>query len=500
MPQYNISQANRITDRARIMAEEQADAVREGADQTAGSIVNLVNAPLNAYRTQADRNTAAEEREQKKAELQQTMNLRERQGALTEEQITGIKTENNFNAEFGGREREARIGQNESARDLASQQVKAAQAETEFYDTPATQAGFDGAKPGQTTRQYELAQGVAQKSGALDVQKSQIKLAESQMQANKELAGLNKANLAVEIAAKKLGLNEAERSARVRDFTSRFSSAGDDPAALQAIAKELTTLANPSEVSEALSATRNNIAQRNILANEIARRDPNYGYLVGKMQEGSESAQQVSTINASLDDALDRYTGAKTAWSDEADDALKNIQSQLRGAGFEAQAADLDSVLSTSVFELGSTRKERATKSIKALQKSLGTEYQAKYGHFGAQYANFGKSLIQKGFSGAQSKTQNNQFLPQGQAMSATVPLPTQLGPNFYQQIPGAGGQPQIQQANQPMQQQPMQQPMQQQQQQFQPMPQQQHQTPVTQPGGYEPPPMFKPKMQVGGR
>jgi hypothetical protein len=456
VPTWSPEYAFRSNDRQ----ERTAAARAQRAEEQAKIIPNALVSGVDRFYEQGDR-------QYRRAESEQQMRLRERQGALTEEQIKDAQFQRGLDEKYGERKAELGLTEAEKRMDLTAAQLEQAGVQTQalkseqaFLDQDAAAAGITEARPGETVRGYQLRTGV--ENVGLD---REVKLA--QIAAQKDAIAVNKVN--AEMA--RFNLDEGKRSARVRDMVARLSTV-EDPQQSQAIISDIAKNASPAEFAEAQKTVAGNRLQSRMMQEEMARRDPNFGYVVGRMQEASEAGSQLAALDASMDNAARMYGKANTPWSDEAEDAVKEIQAQLVAAGYTKQAEDLETAIGSGL-DILEPRSERLKKAINQLRKTVGSQYEAKYGHLGNQYKTFGQNLRGKGFGFANMADgkPGNVFLGQGGIGTAEVlqaPMPSQLGTGMYQTVPGFQ-QPQQtfpvnQQTQMPWmggQQQPMQQPMQ---------------------------------------
>jgi hypothetical protein len=438
-PAYAFRTTDKLTQFAREAAERQAESDRILSEE-------IIKGPIKAYQAQADRNRAA-------AESDQAMRLRDTAGRLTEEQIGSAKQQRELSQKYGERKAEAEIGAYENQMNAAQQQIKNAQIEGKrledeaaFMAQPASKAGFKDALPEDTVQTYQLRAGVQGTQEDRELRRAQIEATKVRQQIDEENAKVNR-------RVAQLGINEQERSNRVRDLRSRLSMAGDDIEATQALANELMKTATISEVQEAFSDIKKNAMQARVVADELQKRDSTYQSVVNKQMEASDAAGQLNSIVAELRDAQERYKDGKTPWSEDANDAMTTIQTTLRSMGYEAQAKSLDSVVNVGL-DMTTPKGQRANEAVNKLMRSLSKTYGAKYGAYGNQYQNYSQMLLNYSYGGQNNATGQGPYAQQPAAIP-TVPLPTRAGPNFFNNVPQYAPQP-----AQPQTQNALQQPM----------------------------------------
>lgn len=420
IPTYDPSYAHRTTDKVTQYAREQEERSRLLSQL---GTEEIIKGPIKAYQAQADRNRAA-------AESDQQMRLRDRAGALTEEQIKSAAQARGLSEKFGERKAQAEIGSYEQQMNAAQRQLKNAEIEgnrleeeSKFLAQPAANAGFKDALPGETIRAYNLRNGI--EGGRQDRLLKQAQIAEN-------LSGQNINKINAEIARENLLVAQSERT--TNDLVARLSMT-DDPMQQQAIIDSIVKDATPAQVARAFMTIKSNKQQSQYMAEQIARLRPESA----KMAEAYESGSTVSSIVAEADNAINTYGGAKTRWSPQAEDAVNQIKTQLRAAGFEQQAAEFDSTMNVGFMSLledamdaadpnaqVKSRQDKLREAVNQMKRSLGASYKGKYGSLGKEYSDFGTAVQAQSYGsamGADGKARNV-FLGQ-QSESLAVPLPS---------------------------------------------------------------------------
>lgn len=487
---YNPLTAKTTQDRLDQYSREQQ--VRD--DKILAGTEEMFMKPVKAFQNQMDRNRAAKESDKK-------MELVDKQKALSEEQILSSAQQRALEVQYGGTERQSRIDASRSSIDANQQQIKAnqfaideAQQKQDFENQPAVAANLPGALPDETVRTYNLRNDAQSKIDGRNLIKYQIAAQQDAVATN-----------AVQRRIAQLGIDEQERTNRVRDLQQRLSLV-TDPLQSEAIITDLGKIAKPAELAEAMNNVKSNRAQSAQMQTMMQRTDTAFQHVVRREMEAKTTSEEVAGLVAVADEAIKNYGDARTPWSDNATDAVKALQSQLRASGMDAQADDLENVF-TGWALFGETRQDRLKQSLTNLTRTLGSEFQAKYGHLNPSFENFGKQLKAKSFNSMQGSDGRARNIYLQGASNQTLPQPT-FSPNSA--LPGLpGGQ---QQQQMPMQMHPQTMPVNFQQPQGQPnqsmqpqqpqfgMPQQQMPQQTMQPPAYKIPQAWGRTKQVTGK
>lgn len=372
-----------------LQRREQADeSVRE---RNIRATENLGQAAEEAY----GKFSAAQDKKRKRTieeeQLSQERTRFEREGQQFDRQMRQMdlaeesaRTALERDRKYGDRKAEADIASAESGAESAKFQAQRDKAESQYWFEPSAQ------NPNETNfarkqRLEQEAQGInlATAQQQLELQQKNLAVMEEQLKQSREMAPLQRQQLALNAQALRAQINETEerisigKEAReVENFKAQIATIPDPTARAQAVAAfakkgshidpetgKRVLGVSPVVLAKAMQGVRSDEFQQQMTARILQMQDPKYAFKVQKTNEALQQGVAAKELIASLTDLETKLSKGDVIFDSTYDQAVSSAKTTLANLGYHEYAKELDSLVSMKL-EGRSTRLRQIAKAV----------------------------------------------------------------------------------------------------------------------------------------